>query len=231
LLVGREIVARVGGHDVTLTITEFDSPLDPRGLAVGQLGEVRLTGRNMRWDQHRFDGATVVLHNVHLRPGVSPLLVAAPVELSLALPAEVIDGVLRQAVPRLRGELRADGTARLHLVRRPAWGSLEVDVESVGPTLWLKPRALITRRRRWALPPRVPAYPVHLPDLPRGLLVTGVSLGADSLRLSSLLPEWRMELPLRNLEDIITRLSQRAGALNLAWPLRSRSFERNERNR
>jgi hypothetical protein len=219
LLVDREITARVGRHDVALTVTEFNSAPDPRGLAVGQLGEVRLAARDVRWDQHRFDRATAVLHNARVRPGVAPLLVAAPVELSLTLPAEVVVALLERAAPKLRSELRADGTARLHWVRHPDWGGLEVDVRAAGSTLWLKPRALVVRQRRWPLPARVPSYQSRLPDLPRGLLVTGVRVGADSLQLSGLLPEWRMELPLRRLEDTINHLSQRAGALSLAWPL------------
>ncbi|MEB3979703.1 hypothetical protein OQ968_00295 [Mycobacterium sp. 663a-19] len=224
LLVGREIRARVGDQDVTLVITEFDSPLDPRGLAVGQLGEIRLAARDMRFGDHRFERATAVLRNVHIRPGVPPWLVAAPVELSLALPPDAVDTVLRSVAPRLRGELRADGTAALHWARRPTLGSLEVDVQPVGSALWLTPRALVARRKRWALSRRVPGYPVRLPDLPRGLLVTGVAFGEDSLQLSGLLPEWRIELPLKNLEEIISYLSQRTGALDLAWPsLRRRS--------
>jgi hypothetical protein len=223
LLVGRQITVRIDRHDVAMTVTEFDSPLDPRGLAVGQLGEVRLAVRDMRWDQHRLDRAAAVLRNVHVRPGVPPMLVAAPVELSSALPAEVVDAVLRQAVPGLRGELNSDGTARLHWARRPTWGGIDVDVAAVGSTLWLTPRALVARHRRWSLPAWLPAYPVRLPALPRGLLVTDVGFEADSLRWSGLVPEWRMELP--ELEDIIAYMSQRAGALSLAWPSLRRSPE------
>jgi hypothetical protein len=64
---------------------------------------------------------------------------------------------------------------------------------------------------------------VPLPELPHGLLVTGVSLGVDSLEISGLLPEWRMELPLRHLEDVISQLSQ--GALSFAWPSLLRSSD------
>ena len=126
LLVGREITIRVDNHDVALTVTEFDSPLEQRGLAVGQLGEIRVAVRDMRWDQHRFDHAVAVLHNVHIRPGVPPLLVAAPVELTSVLPTELVDAALRRAAPQLCGELGTDGTARLHWVRRPRLGGLEV---------------------------------------------------------------------------------------------------------
>jgi hypothetical protein len=58
---------------------------------------------------------------------------------------------------------------------------------------------------------------VPLPDLPHGLLVTDVSLGSDSLQVSGVLPQWRMELPLRNLEEIISQLSQ--GIFSIVWPL------------
>lgn len=231
LLIGKRATVRVGDHDVVLTITELSSTLDPRALAVGQLGEVRLAAREITWGEHHLAGAAAVLHNVHIRPGVPPVVVAAPAELSLTLPGTILDEVLRQAAPglrgALRGELRADGTTSLFWARRPGWGALEVGVDPVGTTLWLRPRTLVTWQRRWKLPAVLPGYPVPLPDLPAGWVITGVNLGPDSLELSALLPEWQMELPLRNLQDLISQLSQQAGAsvLSLAWPSRWSSSE------
>jgi hypothetical protein len=141
---------------------------------------------------------------------------AAPAELTVTLPATIVDDALRRAAPQLRTALGADGTARLHWARRPGWGGLDVGVEVVGTTLWLRPSAVVTGRRRWTLPSRIPAYPVPLPDLPHGLLVTKVSLEADSLEVAGVLPQWRMELPLRNIEEIISQLSQ--GVFNLVLP-------------
>jgi len=57
---------------------------------------------------------------------------------------------------------------------------------------------------------------VAVPEATPGLMITGVELTPDSLHLAGLLPEWRMELPLRALEELITRLSQ--GALSFSWP-------------
>lgn len=105
LLIGKEVTVRIGDHDVVLTVTELDSALEPQGLAVGQLGEVRVAARGISWDQHHLHSAVAVLRNVHIRPGVPPLVIAAPVELSSALPTEIFDDVLRQATPQLRGEL------------------------------------------------------------------------------------------------------------------------------
>jgi hypothetical protein len=223
LLIGKEITIRIGDHDVVLTVTELDSALEPRALAVGQLGEVRVAARDIRWDQHHLQRAVAVLRNVHIRPGVPPVVVAAPAELSSALPAEIFDEMVRHAAPQLRGELCEDGKARLRWARRPDWGGLEVEVDVVGTTLWLRPRVLVTGHRRWTLPMRTPAYQVPLPELLPGLVVTDVSLGLDSLQLSTLLPEWRMDLPLRYLEDLISQLSQ--GALSFAWPSLLRSAD------
>ncbi len=216
LLIGKEVTVRIGDHDVVLTVTELESALEPQGLAVGQLGDVRLAARDIRWDGNDLQSAVAILHNLHIRPGMPPLVVAAPAELSTSLPANIFDDMLRQAAPQLRGELSEDGNARLRWARQPGWGGVDVDIDVVGTDLRLRPRALIAGRWRWPLPARMPAYQVPLPELPHGLLVTGVSFGADSLEISGLLPEWRMELPMRYLEDVISQLSQ--GALSFAWP-------------
>ncbi|OBK20558.1 hypothetical protein A5634_12565 [Mycobacterium asiaticum] len=220
LLVGKDVTVRIGDHDVKLTVTELESELDPQGLPVGQLGEVRVAARDIRWDdrgsEQRLQSAVAVLRNVHIRPGVPPLVVAAPTELTTELPKDIFDDVLEQAAPQLRSESGEDGTARLRWARRPGWGGLEVDADVVGSTLWLRPRAIVTKQRRWKLPVRTPAYQVPLPELPHGLMITHVELVPNSLHVSGLLPEWRMELPLRALEDLITQLSQ--GALTFSWP-------------
>jgi hypothetical protein len=216
LLVGKEVTVRIGEHDVMLTVTELESELEPQGLAVGQLGDVRLAARDVRWDRNHLHSAVAVLHNLHIRPGMPPVVVAAPAELSTEVEAHIFDDVLRQAAPQLRTELCEDGNARLRWARRPGWGGLDVDVGVMGKTLWLRPLAVLTGRRRWALPSRTPGYQVPLPELPHGLLVTDVRLGTDSLQIDGMLPEWRMDLPLRYLEDLITQLSQ--GALSFAWP-------------
>ncbi len=113
-------------------------------MTVGQLGEIRVAASDIEWGDQHLQRAVAVLRNVHIRPGVPPLVIAAPVELSTELPAKVFDDMLRQAAPRLHAQLNADSTARLHWARRPGWGSLEVDVDVVGTTLWVRPRALLT---------------------------------------------------------------------------------------
>src|SRR6185295_13274744 len=55
LVVGRELSVSLDEGDITLTVTEFDSRLDVRSLAVGQLSDVRLAACDIRWDNNRLD--------------------------------------------------------------------------------------------------------------------------------------------------------------------------------
>lgn len=215
LVVGRRLTVRLTDGDLTLTVTEFDSRLDVRGLSVGQLNDVRLAARDLHWGGSEFAHATAVLHNVHLRPTVPPVMVAAPVELTLDVPASALDDLFRWAAPRLSGDVGSDGIARLRLSRRPLLGHTEVDVRTDGSTLWLKPRGLVIGRKRWRLPQRTPAYPVHLPELPHGLQLTGITFAPDTVTLSGTVPEWHMDLPRKLLEDIINQLSVAGVPLNL----------------
>lgn len=216
LVVGQGLRVRLDSHDLSLTVTEFDSRLDLRGLAIGQLGDVLIVARDICWDQYRFDQAIAVLHNVHLRPSGPSEMVAAPVELTLRLPPGIVEDLVRQSAPGVSAEVGPDGTARLRWARRPRLGQLEVEVRVVGEALWLKPRAVVFGRRRLGLPARMPIYPIGLPVIPKGVVLTKVTLQSGSVLLYGLLPEWHTDMPLGRLEDIVSQLGSRGGVLNLA---------------
>lgn len=207
LVVGRTLTVSLGGGDLTLTVTEFDSRLDVRRLAVGQLDDVRLSATDIAWAETDFERASVLMHNVHLRPGTPPVIVAAPVEVTLEMSGTALDDALSHATPRVSGHVDDKGIARLRWSRRPGLGSLEVDAGVDGSTLWLRPRAVRTGRRRWRLPGRIPAYPVRLPPLANGLELTGLSYAPNNLRLTGRLSEWRAEVPRGRVEDLLNQLS------------------------
>ncbi len=216
LVVGRSLTVRTNGNDLSLTVTEFDFRIDVRGLAVGLLGDVLLVAEDVSWREYWFDQAMAVLSNVHFRPGATSEIVAAPVELSLKLPAEVLEELVEHASPQFIAHIDDDAVVRLRWRRRPGWGHLEVEIRIVGTALWLQPRALVVGGRRLGLPARLPIYPIELPDLPNGLLITKVDVRPGWVLLYGLLPEWQMDLPLSRLEDIVAQLSARSGILNLA---------------
>jgi hypothetical protein len=215
LVVGRSLTVELEGRQLTLAVTEMDSELDLLGLTVGQFGDVTMAARDICWGDHRCQHAAAVLRNVHFRPS-SQSLVAAPVELELELPSDVVEALVRRARSGITADVDADGVARLRMTHHAALGHLEVDVGVLGAVLWLKPRTVVLRRRRWTLPASVPAYPIVLPNLPYGLLITSITPQSGSLLVSGVLPEWRTELPRRRWEDIVDQLSSASGVLNLA---------------
>ncbi len=215
LVIGRRLTVRLDDGDLTMTITEFDSRLDVRGLSVGQLNDVTASAEHIDWRTSRFDRAAVTLHNVHMKPGGPPVLVAAPVDLTLDIPAAALDDLFRASAPRLSGEIGDDGVARLRLARRPRLGHVEVEARLDGTTLWLSARQFGVGTRRWRLPGRTPAYPVQLPEMAHGLQLTGVTFAPGVVQVSGRLSELRTELPPKLLEDIITQLSVTGMVLNL----------------
>ena len=219
LVLGRRLAVRLDDGDLVLTVVEVDSRVGPRGLAAGRLDDIRVVAEQVRWNDHRFGRATATMHDVHLQPSVPPLLIAAPVELTLEVPAGPLDELFRWAAPRLAGDVGPDGVARLRLANRRTAGHVEIETRLEDSTLWLKPVA-VARRRRWPLPAHTPSYPVRLPPLPHGLHVTGVELDSHVVRLTGVLPEWRTEIPRTRLDDLIGQLSVVGRPLNLIWPSR-----------
>lgn len=217
LVLRRPLRVPLESGELRLTVTDLDSQLDVRALSVGQLSDVRIVARDVHWPQGRFERATVRAHNVHVRPTVPPVLVAAPVDLTVEVPADTLDALFRWAAPRLAGQVGDDGVARLRWAGRPGAGHLEVQTRLEGTTLWLRPRTIERRGRRLMLPARTPAYPVRLPDLGHGLRITGIEFAPGLVLVSGTLPEWRMDLARARLEDVLDQLTVGALPINLAW--------------
>lgn len=209
LVVSRRLIMRLEDGELHATVTAFDSRLGVWSLPVGNLGDVRITARDVVWNESRFDHAEVVLRDVTVRPAAPPVLTAAPVEATVHVHADTLHEMFGGAAPRLAGEVGADAVARLRWARRPGLGHLEVDARLDGTTLCLHPRALTVRRTRCPLPARTPAYRVPLPELPRGVLLTRIAFAPDAVQLTATLPEWRLEMPRTRLEQLLAQLRPR----------------------
>jgi hypothetical protein len=228
-LVGRRMTVKLKSGEMTLTVTALDADLDVRTLSVGQLNTVSISARDIAWNGWQFDKATAVLHNTHIKPSNTPVLVAAPLDLTIETSTKALDTMIGRAsslpgraTPRLLGRIDAGGVAQIRWAKRPDIGHLEVDATIDGSTLLVKPRMLALRRARWHLPNRLPAYRIQLPKLPRELTPTSVSFSPETLQLSGRMPEWRVEVPRRRLEEAINQLNQVGKSLNLSWLARPR---------
>ena len=213
LVVGRRLAVRLDDGDLTLTVTEFDSRLDVRGLSVGQLNDVRLAARDIPWHGIDRPGHRGVAQRAHEADGAADAGGRSG-RADAGGPAAVLDDLFLWAAPRLSGEVGRRRDRAAAAGSRPMLGHLEVMPASTarhcgsGPAAWV-------RRSRWRLPARTPAYPVRLPEFPHGLVLTGINFAPHVVCLSGALPEWRMEVPRKRLEDIINQLSVVGVPLNL----------------
>lgn len=215
-ILGRRVTIRLEHGALTMNVTEFQAPMELRSLSVGQLGEVQVTAEDISWNGYALQRAHAVLHNVHLRPTTPPVIVAAPIEMSVEITPGVFDELLARLVPRVTGQLSADGSATLQWTAHPAVGSVEVVPQIDGSRLWLQPRAVVVRNRRWTLPGRVPPYPIRLADLPDGLKLE-LTRQADGLHVTGTLPEWNMEVPRGRLEKWLDQLDAVGRQPVLTW--------------
>ena len=226
-VIGRRMTVKLKSGEMTLTVTALDADLDVRSLSVGQLNTVSISASDIVWNGWQFDKATAVLHNTHIKPTNIPVLVAAPLDLTIEMSTTALDKIIDRAsslpgraAPRLLGRIDAGGVAQIRWARTPDLGHLEVDATIDGSTLLVKPRMVALRRARWHLPNRLPAYRIQLPKLPRELTPTSVDFSPETLRLTGRMPQWRVEVPRRRIEEAIDQLNQVGKALNLSWMAR-----------
>lgn len=223
-VVGRRMTVKLTSGEMTLTVTTIDADLDMRSLSVGQLNTVSISAADIVWNGWQFDRATAVLHNVHIKPSNTPVLVAAPLDLTIEMSTKALDRMIDRAsslpgraAPKLLGRIDAGGVAQIRWARRPDIGHLEVDATIDGSTLLVKPRMIALRRGRWHLPNRLPAYRIQLPKLPRELAPMSVSFSPQTIQLTGRMPEWRVAVPRHRIEEILNQLNQVGRALNLSW--------------
>lgn len=216
-LVGRRLNIDTGSGKIALTVTKFESDFDMRGLSVGQLNEIRLSAADISWKGTFFERASVVVHNVHIKPTTPPKLVAAPIEIEGETTPEGLAELLRNAAPKVQSDVDENSVASLQLTARPSLGHIEVDAQTDGSTLQIWPRALVVRKARISLPKRTPAYRIPLPQLPGKLELTSVDFGPKSVQLSARLPEWQLEMPRSRIDDVMDQLSGVGKSLNLRW--------------
>ncbi|WP_082929623.1 LmeA family phospholipid-binding protein [Mycobacterium sp. 852013-51886_SCH5428379] len=206
LVVSRRVTLQLDDGELRATVTAFDPRPDLRKMPGGRFGDVRITARDIEWNDSRFERADVVFRDLQLRPTTAPALSAAPVEATVHVHADALLEVFRWAAPRLAGEVGADAVARLRWARRPGLGDLEVDARLDGATLCLHPRAVTMGRRRWELPARTPAYRVPLPELPSGLELTRIEFAPDVVAVTATLPSWQLAMPRTRIEQFLSQL-------------------------
>ena len=195
----------IAGQTVTMELDDL-AVSTGLGLAVGQFDDVTIDVKDIDWEGRRVSTMRLVGHNVHLRPGLTPTLVASPVTFDACVAADDLGTWVPEIVGRrLHVEVGEDAVARVRLRDREHLGAVEIDVRVEGPFLVLDPTTLVAGRRRFRGLKRLP--PFRLPIVtPRNVLVTGVSLGSGTVNVSGHLTEWSTTLIVNEVQQFVRSL-------------------------
>jgi hypothetical protein len=204
-LIGKKRTFPFSGHDLTLVVEDISIQGVDLARMVGQYGQVRIAARDVHWAGYEFERVEVQARNVHLRPGVRPTLVVAPV---------LFEGFVcaAAAARRLAGTsgllelVLLDGVPQIGLVGAP-WVRLEVQPGGEGRSVLVRPRAL--RLGEWRLPLPSPAFYLAVPNLPDGVLLTSVEPAPGGFVVRGTIGEWRRSLSREDIERLLAGM--RAG--------------------
>jgi hypothetical protein len=195
----------IAGQKVTMVLDDLKVSTGA-GLAFGQFDDVTIDVKDIDWEGRRISTMRLVGHNVHLRPGITPTLVASPVTIDACVAADDLATWVPEIVGRrLHVEIGDDAVARVHLRDREHLGAVEMDVRVEGRFLVLDPTTLVAGKRRFGGLKRLP--PFRLPIVtPRNVHITDVALGPNAVHLSGHLTEWSTPLVVTDLQRFVRGL-------------------------
>jgi hypothetical protein len=204
-LVGKKRTFPFAGHDLTLVVEDISIQGVDLARVVGQYGQVRMAARDAEWNGFELERVEVQARNVHLRPGVRPTLVAAPVLIEGFVAAAAASRRLAATSSLLELTL-PDGVPQIALVGVP-WARLELQPGAEGRSLLVRPRAL--HLGEWRLP--FPSLAFYLPvaNLPGDLLLTSVEPAPGGFVVRGTIGEWRRSLSRDDIERLLAAM--RAG--------------------
>ena len=195
----------VGGREITAEVVDLAVDTGA-GLALGQFEGVRLDLRDVEWEGRRVTTLRVHGRNVHLRPGLTPTFVTAPVIVTATVDQDALYTWSTRWTERVHLEIGEDAIARVHLRDHEHLGAVEVDVRVEEGMLVVDPSAVRAGRRRFRVPRRIP--PMRLPIvLPRGIRITSVALEPRAIRLEAMVPEWSAPLVVTDVQRFVRLLT------------------------
>ena len=167
---------------------------------------MRLDLRDVEWEGRRVTSLRVHGKNVHLRPGLTPTFVTAPVIVTATVDQDAVPTWSTRWTERFHLEIGDDAIARIHLRDHEHLGAIEVDVRVDDGVLVVDPSAFRAGRRRFGVPRRIP--PLRLPVvLPRGIRLTSVALEPSAIRLEAMVPEWSQPIVITDLQQFARLLT------------------------
>ena len=211
-LIGKIRTFRVKGRDLTMVLDDISVGGTDLARSIGQYGGVRIAARDIEWEGGGLERVVFQARNVHLSPGASPALVAAPVLWEANIPASFVSSWLATVEPRFDLAIDASGP-HIGLAGRAPWARMEVETAGQGRSILLPPRALRLGSRRLTL--RLPAYHVSLASLPSDVVLTSVEPHSAGVVMRGIVSEWRRSLSPGDAERFVAVLRAGQGRIDI----------------
>jgi hypothetical protein len=156
----------------------------------------------------------VLAKDVRLRGLPSPAVIPAAVELDIEVAGTVVRDRVFAARPDLIATLHPDGF-RVRWRKHPRWGCLTLVASIEAEAVVLTPTTLRIGRWERRPPKRLRPILLPLPELPKGLRLTGIRPAEDELALTIAADEWPGKLARIPLSDMLNWLTAAAKTLTL----------------
>ncbi|MDX2381665.1 MAG: hypothetical protein QNM02_18120 [Acidimicrobiia bacterium] len=225
-LIGKPVEFDIGTDRVGLVLEDLGVDSTSMGPALGQLGDVELLAGDLRWNDIEVERVVARLRNVHVQPGTTPVLVAAPIEFEITLVEDAVRGLLRSSRVGQKVEVElGDDAAYVRPLRGRRLGHIDVALEPAPRHVNLIVTDLhaadrVRIRRGLGAVPRLRV------DLPEALhnRVHAIDVENGKVVLRGHVAEWREPIGVAEVEQLVDRLgSFRGGVLEV--PRAADAFE------
>jgi hypothetical protein len=218
-LVGRELTIQAGGSAATFVLSLLRFVRPPVGLMIGQVGDVEIEAEDVTTSAVRLTHLRLEVCNVHVQPGPTATVVAAPIRIRAVVDQRTLADALARRTNRVEIELRASGTARVYLAGHRGLGHVDVRPGVERRALLLAPTGIVLGQ--WdglsRLVRRLPPLRLPLPELPSGVHVSGVTVEGDHLVVFAVYEEWRREVTPEDLDRLMRRIERFDGGVLDIW--------------
>lgn len=203
-LLGRELDVTFGTSRAQMRPVTLRLDPAPLGIATGRLDRVEVRLDDVRWPAGRIDRLQLRARSVHITPGVTPALVAGPIDLTATLHQATLDDWLTSLGVDWGVRLAGDGWVEVTWPGRERWGHAVFSATARDRTLHLAPEEVVVRGRRVRRAVQRYAKPltVTLPRLPGDARVIRVLPRRGLVEVRAIVDELREPVTIRQLDQM-----------------------------